>query len=71
VLRVNRKSFKAYVELSQLLKEKDMQKARQLLRSCLTINPKYKPAIIALAETYRASDPEIAEKYYKLVDTIK
>jgi Tfp pilus assembly protein PilF len=71
VLRVNRKSFKAYVELSQLLEEKDMQKARQLLRTCLTINPKYRPAIIALAETYQASDPEIAEKYFKMADTVK
>jgi hypothetical protein len=35
------------------------------------MNPGYKPAIKALADTYRATDPDIAEKYDKLMETIK
>ncbi len=71
LININRKYFEAYVELSGLLADKDLQKARNLLRTCLTINPHYKPAIIALGDTYRNSNPDIAEKYYKLAETIK
>jgi tetratricopeptide (TPR) repeat protein len=71
LIGINRKYFGAYVELSGLLINKDLQKARRLLRTCLTINPGYKPAIIALAETYRTTNPDIAAKYYKMADTIK
>lgn len=59
----NRKYFEAYVELSELLVETDIVRARQLLRTCLTLNPKFKPAVTALADSYRNSDPEIAKKY--------
>lgn len=65
VIGVNRKYFEAYVELSGLIKDSDLKEARELLRRCLTINPKYKPAIIALGDTYRGRDPDIAEKYYE------
>jgi hypothetical protein len=34
------------------------------------MSPRYKPAIIALAETYRSSDPDIAKKYDELANTI-
>jgi tetratricopeptide (TPR) repeat protein len=71
LISVNRKYFKAYVELAELLAERDLQRARGLLRTCLTINPKYKPAIIGLADSYRKTDPDIAEKYDKLAETIK
>jgi tetratricopeptide (TPR) repeat protein len=71
LISVNRKYFGAYVELSGLLVKNDIQKARALLRTCLTLNPRYKPAVIALGDTYRESAPEIAEKYYKLADSIK
>ena len=67
----NRKYFQAYVELSGLYVPGDLQKARSLLRECLKINPRYRPAIIALADTYRDSDPDIADKFYKMADTIK
>jgi tetratricopeptide (TPR) repeat protein len=59
----NRKYFEAYVELSGLLVGTDIIRARQILRTCLTLNPKFKPAVVALADTYRKSDPEIAKKY--------
>jgi hypothetical protein len=69
LISVNRKYFAAYIELAGLYIENDLQKARKLLRTCLTINPGYKPAIVSLADTYRNTDPEIAEKYYKLAET--
>jgi len=71
LINVNRKYFDAYIELAKLTEGKDVQKARQLLRSCLYIKPDFKPAIKALADTYRKSDPEIAVKYDKLVNSIK
>lgn len=71
VISANRKYFDAYVELSKLIADKDVMKARDLLRSCLTMSPEYKPAIIALADTYRLSDPEVAKKYDDLANTIK
>jgi tetratricopeptide (TPR) repeat protein len=71
VINVNRKYFEAYVGLSGLLKAKDVYKARALLEKCLSMNPEYKPAIVALADTYRDTDPEIARKYDELASTIK
>ncbi len=71
VIKANRKYFEAYVGLSELLADRDLMRARTLLRTCLTLSPRYKPAIIALADTYRNSDPDIANKYYDLAGTIK
>jgi tetratricopeptide (TPR) repeat protein len=71
VINDDRKYFEAYVSLGELLIDKDVNRSRSLLRTCLTMSPKYKPAIIALADTYRMSNPEIAEKYYELAASIK
>jgi len=71
VIQANRKYFEAYVGLAQLLTAEDVMRARSLLRTCLTISPQYKPAIIALADTYRKSDPAIATKYDELANSIK
>jgi len=71
VIRVNRKYFEAYVSMAELLIDKDVDRSRTLLRTCLTLNPKYKPAIIAMADTYRNSNPDIAKKYDGLAETIK
>ena len=71
VLKADRKYFEAYVALSALLVDKDVMRARKLLRTCLVMNPRYKTAITALADTYRDSDPEIAEKYDLLAESIK
>jgi len=57
--------------LSGLLVEKDIIRASALLRTCLTMNPRYKPAILAMADTYRSNNPEIARKYDELAKTIK
>jgi tetratricopeptide (TPR) repeat protein len=70
VIKVNRKYFEAYVGLSELLVYSDLMRARDLLRTCLTMNPRYKPAIVALADTYRKSNPEIAKKYDDLANKI-
>ena len=70
VIKADRKYFEAYVALAELLTDRDKMRARDLLRSCLKINPRYKPAIVALADTYRDSDPEIARKYDELANSI-
>ena len=67
----NRKYYEAYVALSKLLMDNNMGKARSLLKTCLTINPAYKPAIIALADSYRQSDPKVAKKYDDLANRYK
>lgn len=71
VIEVNRKYFEAYVSLAELLLEKDIQRARALLRKCLIINPRFKPAYVALGDTYRDTEPEIAKKYYEQANNIK
>jgi tetratricopeptide (TPR) repeat protein len=71
LIKANRKYFEAYVGLSELLTNSDLMKARALLRECLTMSPRYKPAIIAMAGTYRKSDPDVAKKYDELANTIK
>ncbi len=71
VLSADRKYFEAYVELARLLTNSNLMRARKLLRTCLIINPGYRAAITVLADTYRNTDPEIAEKYDKMADCIK
>jgi tetratricopeptide (TPR) repeat protein len=71
VINVNRKYFEAYVGMAELLIDNDVERSRTLLKTCLTISPKYKPAIMALADTYRSSNPEIAKKYDELANTIE
>jgi tetratricopeptide (TPR) repeat protein len=70
VIKANRKYFEAYVGLAELLIESDVDRARELLRTCLIISPRYKPAIVLLAESYRQSDPDIARKYDDLANSI-
>jgi len=71
LIKANRKYFEAYVELSRLLAVSDVKKGRALLETCLTISPRYKPAITSLADTYRKSDPDVAAKYDELANSIK
>ena len=71
IIGYNRKYYEAYVSLSKLLMNSDLSKARGLLKTCLTLNPGYKPAIMSLADTYRKSDPEVAKKYDKLANSYK
>lgn len=71
LISINRKYYEAYVRLAGLMGRQERKKARTLLMDCLNINPKYKPAIEALANTYRQSDPEVAKKYDELANKIK
>jgi tetratricopeptide (TPR) repeat protein len=71
LITINKKYYEAYIGLSELIADKNILKARALLRSCLTMSPHYKPAIVALANTYRNSDPDIARKYDDLAKSIK
>jgi len=71
LITANMKYFEGYVALSELLAERDVLKARDLLKTCLTMSPHFKPAIIALADTYRQSNPDIAKKYDELAKSIK
>jgi len=71
LISCNRKYYEAYIGLSKLMLDKDIVKARSLLKTCLTLNPQYKPAIVALADSYRKSDPEVARKYDELANTYK
>ncbi|NLN29828.1 MAG: hypothetical protein GX158_01105 [Bacteroidales bacterium] len=68
----NRKYFQAYVEMAELYSGRDDKpQARKLLRDCLRLNPRYRPAIIALADTYMEENPERAKRYYEMAETIK
>jgi tetratricopeptide (TPR) repeat protein len=71
VIKANRKYFEAYVGLAKEIGVRDIMKARSVLRTCLKMSPHYKPAIVALADTYRHSDPDIAKKYDELANSIK
>ncbi len=67
LIGINRKYFDAYPALAKILvRQKKEKKARELLKSCLTMNPGFKPAIVGLADSYRISDPEVAKKYDEL-----
>lgn len=71
LIRSNKKYFSAYVELAKILvKEHRINEARETLKNCLRINSRYKPAIQALGDTFRDSDPEIASKYYDLANSV-
>ena len=71
VIGANRKYLEAYVVSARLLSKSDVTRARVMIRRSLEINPEYIPALALLAETYRETDPDIAEKYDKLILTIK
>jgi tetratricopeptide (TPR) repeat protein len=71
VIEANRKYFEAYVKSAELIAGENVEKARKLLKECLALNPKFKPAISCLADTYRNTDPEIARKYDEIAATIK
>jgi tetratricopeptide (TPR) repeat protein len=67
----NRKYYRVYPKLAGIYPETNVLKARKILKDCLKLNSKYKPALEALADTYRKSDPEIARKYDELIMKLK
>jgi tetratricopeptide (TPR) repeat protein len=68
---VNRKYLSAYTKIAEIYVETNVDKARKVLRDCLRIDSKYKPALQAIAATYRKTDPEIAKKYDELINKLK
>jgi tetratricopeptide (TPR) repeat protein len=71
LIDVNLKYFDAYVEAAKVVAADDAGRARNYLRTCLGINPEYIPAIEALADTYRDTDPGAAKKLDDIVSTFK
>jgi tetratricopeptide (TPR) repeat protein len=70
-IRANRKFVTSYVKLANIFMRTDIQKSRSLLLTCFRINPRYKTAVKALANSYRNSNPGIAKKYDELAKTLK
>ncbi len=70
-IQANRKYFDVYPKLAGIYAETNVSKARKVLRDCLKLNSRYKPALEALAETYRKTDPAIARKYDEMIDKLK
>lgn len=70
-IAANRKYLRVYPKLAGIYKETNQEKARKVLKDCLKINSRYKPALIALADSYRDTAPEIAAEYDKLIDKLK
>lgn len=71
LIEANPRFLKAFILRAKLYSDAERDKARELLKYCLKINPRYVAAINALADSYRETDPEIAKKYYKLAKSIK
>lgn len=70
LIGVNRKYFAAYPALAKIwISNKEYRKARELLKSCLTMHPGFREAISGLADSYRSTDPDIAKKYDELAKT--
>jgi len=71
VIKANRRYLDAYVELSKLLVSRNAVESRRLLMTCLELDPGFKPAVVALADSYRNSDPETARKYDEMAKILK
>jgi tetratricopeptide (TPR) repeat protein len=71
VIVINRKYLDAYVQLAGVYSKTNVEKTRLILKDCLKMNSRYKPALQALAETYRKSSPGVARRYDELINTIK
>ena len=70
-IQANKKYYRVYPKLAGIYAETNVVKARKILKDCLKLNSKYGPALKALANTYRKSDPEIARRYDELILKLK
>ena len=71
LLGLNRKYFEAYVALARIEMGSSVTEARKTLLSCLDINPGFRPAVKMLADTYRKTDPAMASKYDRMLESLK
>ena len=67
----NRKYFSVYPKLAAIYAETNASRAHKVLGECLKINPHFKPAIQGMADLYRKTNPEKAEKFDELIDKLK
>jgi len=67
----NRKYLDAYVQLAGVYAKTNVDMARSVLKDCLKINSRYKPALQSLADSYRKTEPDVARKYDTLINRIK
>jgi tetratricopeptide (TPR) repeat protein len=70
-MAANRKYLSVYPKLAGIYAETNVTEARKVLREGLRFNSTYKPALRALADTYRKTNPEIARKYDELINKLK
>jgi hypothetical protein len=70
-IQANKKYYRVYPKLAGIYAETNVLKARKILKDCLKLNSKYEPALKALADTYRKSDPDIARRYDELILKLK
>jgi tetratricopeptide (TPR) repeat protein len=70
-IQANKKYYGVYPKLAGIYAETNVLRTRKILKDCLNLNSKYKPALEALAETYRKSNPAIARKYDELIMKLK
>jgi len=70
-ISANRKYLSAYPKLAGIYSETDIAKSRKILRTCLKLDSKYKPALEALAESYRNTNPEISRKLDERINQLK
>lgn len=70
-IQANKKYYRVYPKLAGIYTETDVLKARKILKDCLKLNSKYEPALEAMADTYRKSDPETARRYDELILKLK
>lgn len=69
LITINPKFFSGYVELAKIYELTQPERARELLKTCLRIHPRYEPAVRALAETYQETHPEIVDKYREYLNS--
>ncbi len=71
LIEVNRKYVSAYVELAEIYFPENPNRARELLKEALKLNPRYRPAVEALADTYQETHPGIVDRYREHLNSTK
>lgn len=71
LIKANKKYFIAYTELTRIYIDRgEIPEARKTLKECLTLNPRNQEAIRLMGKTYEETNPDIAQKYFDLADSI-
>jgi len=70
-IQANRKYLSVYPKLAGIYAETNVSRSRKVLRTCLSLDSGYKPALEAMAESYRNTNPEVARKYDERINHLK